>query len=154
MYILGFPGGTSGKEPTSQCRRHRDAGLIPGSGRSPGGGHSNPLQYSFLENPMDREAWWATVHGVTKSWTQLKQVSTTHYIYIPNRRPLNTSSTGLSESQPSLYPPVRDWSILRRQRERERKIKDQNVSSEIKSETFICFVLVGHNLEERLTHRR
>ena len=42
-------------------------GLIPGSGRSPGGGHSNPLQYSFLENPMDRGAWWATkVHGVER----------------------------------------------------------------------------------------
>ena len=50
----------------------RDAGLIPGSGRSPGGGHGNPLQYSCLENPMDREAWWATVHRVTKSWTLLK----------------------------------------------------------------------------------
>ena len=47
----------------------RDEGLIPGSGRSPGGGHSNPLQYFCLENPMDREAWRATVHGVTKSQT-------------------------------------------------------------------------------------
>ena len=44
---------------------------IPGLGRSPGGGHSNPLQYSCLENPMDRGAWQATVHEVTKSWTQL-----------------------------------------------------------------------------------
>ena len=46
-------------------------GLIPGSGRSPGGGNGNPLQYSCLENPMDRGAWWATVHGVTQSQTQL-----------------------------------------------------------------------------------
>ena len=44
----------------------RDVGLIPGSGRSPGGGHSNPLQYSCLENPMDRGSCWATVHGVTE----------------------------------------------------------------------------------------
>ena len=44
----------------------RDVGLIPGSGRSPGGGHGNPLKYSCLENPMDRGAWGATVHGVTK----------------------------------------------------------------------------------------
>ena len=51
----------------------RDAGSIPGSGRSPGGGHGNPLQYSCLENPMDRGAWWATVCGVSKSWAQLKQ---------------------------------------------------------------------------------
>ena len=46
-----------------------DAGLIPGSGRSPGGGNGNPLQYSCLENPMDRGAWRATVHGVAKSRT-------------------------------------------------------------------------------------
>ena len=45
----------------------RDGGSIPESGRSPGGGHSNPLQYFFLENPMDRGAWWMTVHGVVKS---------------------------------------------------------------------------------------
>ena len=45
----------------------RDAGLIPGSGRSSGGGYGNPIQYSCLENPMDRGAWWATVHGVSKS---------------------------------------------------------------------------------------
>ena len=45
--------------------------LIPGSGRSPRGGIGNPLQYSCLKNPMDRGAWWAIVHGVTKSWTQL-----------------------------------------------------------------------------------
>ena len=44
-----------------------DAGSIPGSGRSPGGGDGNPLQYSCLENPMDRETWWATVHGATES---------------------------------------------------------------------------------------
>ena len=44
----------------------RDAGLIPGWGRSPGGGNGNPVQYSYLGNPMHRGAWWATVHGVTK----------------------------------------------------------------------------------------
>jgi len=49
-----------------------DEGLIPGSGRSPGEGHSNPLQYSSLENPMDRGAWCATVHRVATSWTRLK----------------------------------------------------------------------------------
>ena len=55
----------------------RDAGLIPGSGRSPGGGHNKPLQYSRLEkNPRDRGAWWAEVHRVAKSWTQLKRLST------------------------------------------------------------------------------
>ena len=54
----------------------RDAGLVPGSGRSPGGGHSNPLQCSCLENPMDRRAWWAVVLRATKSQTQLKRLST------------------------------------------------------------------------------
>ena len=49
----------------------RDAGSIPGSGRSPGGGNGNPLQDFCLENSMYRGAWWATVHGVAKSWTQL-----------------------------------------------------------------------------------
>ena len=49
----------------------RDAGLIPGLGGSPGGGHGNPLQYSGLGNPMDRGAWWATVHGVTEYQIQL-----------------------------------------------------------------------------------
>ena len=53
-----------------------DAGLIPGSGRSPEGGHGNPLQYSCLENPMNRGAWWATVLRVMQSRTQLKQLST------------------------------------------------------------------------------
>ena len=48
----------------------RDKGSNPGSGRSPGEGNGNPLQYSSLENPMDRGAWWATVHEITKSWTK------------------------------------------------------------------------------------
>ena len=53
----------------------RDMGLIPRLGRSPGGGHGSPLQYSWLENPMDRGAWQATVHRVTKSCTRLKRLS-------------------------------------------------------------------------------
>ena len=62
----GFPGGSDGKEPASTAE---DPVVIPGSGRSPGGGHGNPLQYSCLENPMNRGAWRATVHGVTQSQT-------------------------------------------------------------------------------------
>ena len=54
----------------------RGAGSIPGSGRSPGGGHGNPLQYSFLENPMDRGAWWARVHSIAKTQTRLERLST------------------------------------------------------------------------------
>jgi len=56
-----------------------DEGLIPGSGRSPGGGNGNPLQYSSLENPMDRGAWWTMIHGLAKIRTQLKQLSMRAY---------------------------------------------------------------------------
>ena len=64
------------KNPPTSEGDIRDASLIPGSGRSPGEGNGNPLQYSCLENPVDREACWATVHRVAKTWTQLKQLST------------------------------------------------------------------------------
>ena len=66
---LVYQGGSSGKEPACQCRRLRDVGSISGSGRTPGGGHGNPLHYSYLENPMDRGAWWAQVHRITKRRT-------------------------------------------------------------------------------------
>ena len=54
------------KNPPANTRDARDVGSIPGSGRSPGGENGNPFQYSCLENPMERGAWWATVHGVTR----------------------------------------------------------------------------------------
>ena len=57
------------KNPSANAGDIRDTGLIPGSGRSPGKGNGNPLQYSCLENPMDRRAWWATVHGVIEIQT-------------------------------------------------------------------------------------
>ena len=57
------------KNPPANAGDARDVGLVPGWGRSPGEGNGNTLQYSCLENPMDRGAWRATVHGVTKSWT-------------------------------------------------------------------------------------
>ena len=60
------------KNPTANAGDTREADSIPGLGRSPGGGNGNPHQYTCLENPMDRGAWWAKVHGVTKSRTQLK----------------------------------------------------------------------------------
>ena len=65
---LDFPGGSDGK---ASAYNTGDPGSIPGSGRSPGKGNGNPLQYSCLENPMDGRAWYATVHGVTKSRTRL-----------------------------------------------------------------------------------
>ena len=67
--VLGFPDGDSGKESTCQCRRHKRHGFNTWVGKIPGGGHGNPLQYSCLENPMDRGAWWATAHRIAKSQT-------------------------------------------------------------------------------------
>jgi len=71
----GFPGGARGKEPTYQCRRLRDTGSVSGSERSPGGGHGNTFQYSYLEASMNRGAWRTTVHSEAKSWTRLKRLS-------------------------------------------------------------------------------
>ena len=70
---MGFPGGSVGKESAFNAGDTVDESLIPESGRCPGGGHGNPLQYSSLEDPMDRGAWWATVPGVVKSQTQLNK---------------------------------------------------------------------------------
>ena len=64
---LGFPGGSAVKNPPANAG---DVGLIPGLGKPPGEGNGNPRQCSCLGNPMDRGAWWNTVHGVTKIWTR------------------------------------------------------------------------------------
>ena len=72
----GFPGSSNGKP--SACNVG-DLGSIPGSGRSPGEGNGNPLQYSCLENSMDGGAWEATVHGVAKSQTRLSDFTGSHY---------------------------------------------------------------------------
>ena len=75
--INGLPWWVMGKETACNAGV---AGSIHGSGRYPGGGHGNPLQYSCLENPMDRGAWWTTAHGIAKSQTGLKQLEHTHTI--------------------------------------------------------------------------
>ena len=73
LLYLGFPGGSEVKASAYNAGVTGDAGSIPGLGKSAGAGNGNPLQYTFLENPMDRGAWWATVHGVAKSQTQLAE---------------------------------------------------------------------------------
>ena len=73
--MLGFPGSSDGKE--SPCHAG-NLGLIPGSGRSLGEKNDYPVQHSCLENSMDREAWWATVHGVAQSQTQLSDFTFTY----------------------------------------------------------------------------
>ena len=76
---MGFPGGSAGKECTYNAGDIRDSGLISGSGRSPGGRNGSPLQYSYLENPRDRGAWRATVHGVASSQTWLSTDTPSYY---------------------------------------------------------------------------
>ena len=70
----------SGKEPICQCKRHKRCGFDPWVRRIPGGGYGNPLQYSCLENPMDRRVWWATIRGITKTQTRLPLYN--HFIHI------------------------------------------------------------------------
>ena len=77
---MGFPDDASVKNPPASVGDAREAGSIPGSGRSPGGGNDNPLQCSCLENPMDRGVWWDIVHRVAKSWTRLSIITFT-FIY-------------------------------------------------------------------------
>ena len=102
----GFPGDSADTEPACQFRRCSEVGLIPGWGRSPGLGHGNPLQYSCMENSMDREAWWPVVHRVAKSQTQLKRLSTkAHFFNVEkeskNRKKFKTS-VGLEQSIPGI----------------------------------------------------
>ena len=68
---MGFRGGSVGKEPAYNAGDTGYVSSLPGLGRSPGGEHGNPVQYSCLENPTDKRVWQATVHGVVKSQTQL-----------------------------------------------------------------------------------
>ena len=75
-FHVGLPPWLSSKESTCNTEATWDMGSVPLRGGSPGGGHGNPLQYSCLENPMDKGAWWATVHEVAKSRTGLKRLST------------------------------------------------------------------------------
>ena len=76
---MGFPDGSGVKNPPAKAG---DAGLMSGSGRSPGGGNGNPLQYSCWDNTMNRGAWRTTVHAVAKSQTRLKQLSTHTFVEI------------------------------------------------------------------------
>ena len=98
IFSLSSPGGSDGKE--SDCNAG-DLGSIPGLGRSPGGGNGNLLQYSCLENPMDRGAWWATVHRVAKRQTQLNDK---HYHLDPTFQFSSVSS--VAQSCPTIHDPM------------------------------------------------
>ena len=86
MYQCGFSGYSVVKESACQCRRH---GFDPWVGRSPGAGNGNPLQFSCLENPMDRRAWQAAVHGVTQNQTWLR-AHTHMYRYLIKKKATDT----------------------------------------------------------------
>ena len=88
-WLIGFPSGSEGKESICNAGDAGDSGSIPWSGRSSGGGHGNPPQYSCLENPMDRGARQATVHRVAESQTRLKHLSAHAH--------LNGCAVGLSQ---------------------------------------------------------
>ena len=95
---MGFLGVLMVKNPPANAGDIRDARSILELGRSPGGGLGNPLQYSCLENPMNRRTWQAMVHRVTKSQTQLKQLST-HAVRDPQREACRNSSRSRSRSR-------------------------------------------------------
>ena len=92
------------KNPPASAGDVRDMGSTPGLERSPGGGHGNPLQYSCLENPTDRQTWQATVHGVTESHIQLKRPSTQHPRYKEHK-----FSPGGKMTQDSFSPSAARW---------------------------------------------
>ena len=96
---MGLSGGSDGKEFACNAG---DLGLIPGLGRSPGEGNSYPLQYSCLEKPTNRGAWWAAVHGVTKSRTRLSDFTfTTHYVTFSS-----VQFSSVAQSCPALCDPM------------------------------------------------
>ena len=96
---MDFPGGSDGKASVYNVG---DLGLIPGSGRSAGEGNGNPLQYYCLENPMDRGAWQATVHGVAKSWTRLSNFTYLLTYSQTDDHVCGVINTGLAECQEPL----------------------------------------------------
>ena len=73
---MGFPDGSAGKDSPCNAGDKGDVDSPPGLGKSTGERNGNPVQYSYLKNPMDRGAWWATVHGIAENWTRLKSLST------------------------------------------------------------------------------
>ena len=99
MSARASPGGSDGK--ASACNAG-DWGSIPGSGRSPGEGYGNPLQYSYLENFMDEGAWWATVHGIAKSWKLLSNFTFTYVCKVLSQKSLDSSSIKQSGDKKTL----------------------------------------------------
>ena len=101
---MGFPYDSDGKESAGNAGEWNS---FPGSGRSPRGGNGNPLQYSYLENPMNRGAWWATDHGIAKSWTGLSNSHTHTCTYTHTYTCTHTHThVYINPSLPTYCPPV------------------------------------------------
>ena len=111
--LNGLPQWLSSKESTCNTEDSGEVSSIPGSGRSPGGEHGNPFQYSCLENPMDRGVWQSTVHGAAKSQIPLKQLSM-HASSTPSSKHINRDTPGDPEAK-TVLPKQRTqvWSLLR-----------------------------------------
>ena len=90
----GFPGGTSGKEPACQCRRHKRCRFDPWSGISPEGGHGHPFQYSCMENPMDRGVWQAIIHECMLSHFSHVRLFATLWLLCPQDSPGKNTGMG------------------------------------------------------------
>ena len=118
MTFQGFLGSSVVKNLPANTGDTKDSDLIPGSGRSPGGGRGNPLQYSCLENHMDKGAWQATVHRVAENWTQLKQLSM-HTMTFPPILQVGMSLL-LYKNFCKLYPSMVQMNLFAGQEERHR----------------------------------
>ena len=137
MKTYGFPGGSDGK--VSICNAG-DPGSIPGLGRSPGEGNDNPLQYSCLENPMDRGAWLAIVHRVAKSWTRLGDFTFFLSLYEDLQGPsrTNTKKNSKNKKKPDVLFIIGDWNA-------------KVASQEITGETGKFGIGVQNEARQRLT---
>ena len=103
-FCMGFPSGSMVKNPPASA----GYGFILGLGRSPGGGHGNLLQYSYLENPMNRGAWWATVHGLAKNRPWLSDWAPPH-THIMLQKVKNSSGTRCQQESWQLTFPMHSW---------------------------------------------
>ena len=114
---MGFLGDPDSKESTCNVE---DLGSLPGLGRSPGEGNGNPLQYSCLENSMDRGAWWAIVHGVVKSRTRLSNFTFTFHFHALEKEMATHSSSCLENPRDggawwaAIYGVAQSWTQLKR----------------------------------------